>query len=108
MRLLTALSLLLERACLLVAGGEHSGVVRLDLMLQPAELLLRVEDNGPPPESLATHKLLQPFAAISGDSSAGIELSLVQSIVSDHRGVIEVGQSELGGCSICLRLPLLP
>ena len=108
LRLLTALSLLLERACLLVAGGEHSGVVRLELMLQPAELLLRVEDNGPPPESLATHKLLQPFAAISGDSSAGIELSLVQSIVSDHRGVIEVGQSELGGCSICLRLPLLP
>ena len=108
LRLLTALSLLLERACLLVSGKEEPGVVRLDLLLQSAELLLRVDDNGPPPETLATHKLLQPFTTLSADSNVGVELSLVQSIVSDHRGVIEVGLSDLGGCSISLRLPLLP
>lgn len=110
LRLLTALCLLLERACLLVGierSGAERGRVRLEVKVQSHELSLSVDDNGPAPEALASHKLLQPFTALSAECSGGIELSLVQSIITDHKGVIEVSQSELGGCCIRLRLPLL-
>ncbi len=104
-RLLTCLYLLLERAWFAVREGE--GIIRLSCHAEEQDICLEVEDNGPPPADLSPHRLLQPFNSLPhGELSAGIELSLVQNIVNDHKGMIEVGISKLGGCLIRFRLPM--
>ena len=65
-----------------------------------------MHDSGQAPAVTATHRLLQPQTDNGGKRNDTIELGFAQNIVNDHRGVIEVETSDLGGSCIRLRLPL--
>ena len=104
-RLLTALSLLFDRACQAVTG-QSAGQLKLCAYQNEQELYLEVHDSGQAPAVTATHRLLQPQTDNGGKRNDTIELGFAQNIVNDHRGVIEVETSDLGGSCIRLRLPL--
>ncbi|WP_316678062.1 nitrogen fixation negative regulator NifL [uncultured Tolumonas sp.] len=104
-RLLTALSLLFDRACQAVTG-QSAGQLKLCAYQNEQELCLEVHDSGQAPAVTATHRLLQPQTDNGGKRNDTIELGFAQNIVNDHRGVIEVETSDLGGSCIRLRLPL--
>jgi nitrogen fixation regulatory protein len=104
-RLLTALSLLFDRACQAVTG-QSAGQLKLCAYQIEQELCLEVHDSGKPPIITATHRLLQPQSENDGKRNDTIELGFAQNIVNDHRGMIEVKTSDLGGSCIRLRLPL--
>ncbi|MBB6055551.1 nitrogen fixation negative regulator NifL [Tolumonas osonensis] len=105
-RLLTGLCLLFERACQAVTG-QAAAQLKLCAYQNEQELCLEVHDSGTAPVITATHRLLQPHPTENGDKrNDTMELSFVQNIVNDHRGVIEVETSDLGGSCIRLRLPL--
>jgi len=104
-RLLTALSLLFDRACQAVTG-QSAGRLKLCAYQNEQDLCLEVHDSGLAPTVTATHLLLQPHTEHSGQRNDMIELGFAQNIVNDHRGLIEVETSDLGGSCIRLRLPL--
>lgn len=43
-----------------------------------------------------------------GDSGAGLGLSIVQAIVSAHRGTLEIGDAPAGGARVEISLPREP
>ncbi len=104
-RLLTGLNLLFERACQAVCD-QTDGQIKLSAYLTDHELCIEVHDNGPVPSITATHQLLKPYTEDGGKRNDTVELSFIQNIVNDHRGVIEVETSDLGGTCIRLRLPV--
>lgn len=124
-RLITALSLLFEKASLAavarpsadrqvagkslagkaLAGKAQAGKVTLCAYRYEQELFLEIHDNGETPRETATHRLLQPELD-DQPSNNTLSLQFAQNLVSDHRGVIEVMASYLGGSCIRLRLPL--
>lgn len=119
-RLITALSLLFEKASQaavtrppadrkmagkILTGKAQAGKVALCAYCYEQELFLEIHDNGEAPRETATHRLLQP--ELDGQPSNNtLSLQFSQNLVSDHRGVIEVLASYLGGSCIRLRLPL--
>lgn len=104
-RLLTGLNLLFDRACQAVLD-QPSGQIKLSAYKADQELCIEVHDNGKAPEITATHQLLKPYTEDGGKRNDTVELSFIQNIVNDHRGVIEVETSDLGGTCIRLRLPV--
>lgn len=104
-RLLTALSLLFEKASQAVVAQKKAGRVAVCVYRYEQELFLEIHDNGESPRETATHRLLQPELD-SQPSNNTLSLQFSQNLVNDHRGVIEVLASYLGGSCIRLRLPL--
>jgi nitrogen fixation negative regulator NifL len=104
-RLLTGLCLLFERACQSVAE-QTSARLKICAYQSEQELCLEMHDSGTAPLITATHRLLQPQDENGGKRNDMMEMSFAQNIVNDHRGVIEVETSDLGGSCIRLRLPL--
>jgi light-regulated signal transduction histidine kinase (bacteriophytochrome) len=104
-RLLTGLCLLFDRACQSVTE-QSAAQLKLCAYQKEQELYLEVHDSGDAPLITATHRLLQPQTDSGDKRNDMMELGFAQNIVNDHRGVIEVETSDLGGSCIRLRLPL--
>ena len=70
-------------------------------------LTLQVEDSGPgiPPE--LRFKVFEPFYTSKGGQHAGMGLPMVQEVVNQHYGTIDIDANFEDGCRICLRFPLL-
>ena len=85
---------------------QTAGQIKLSAYRADQELCIEVHDNGPVPSITATHQLLKPYIENGGKRNDTVELSFIQNIVNDHRGVIEVETSDLGGTCIRLRLPV--
>jgi len=68
-------------------------------------ILVRVLDSGPgvPPE--LRKKIFDPFFTNKA-SSTGIGLSLSHRIITDHGGILDVGNSELGGAEFSIEIPI--
>jgi nitrogen fixation negative regulator NifL len=67
-----------------------------------------IEDSGPGiPEELRV-KVFEPFFSTKsqGGNRAGMGLVMVQQVVNDHDGSIELGKAENGGCRIKLQFPI--
>lgn len=93
--LLTGLCLLFDRACQSVAE-QSAAQLKLCAYQKEQELYLEVHDSGDAPLITATHRLLQPQTQCDKRNDM-MELGFAQNIVNDHRGVIEVETSDLGG-----------
>src|SRR5690606_24343499 len=72
---------------------------------------LSVEDSGQgiPPEERS--KIFDAFYQIDGSQTrrhggAGLGLSIVKNLVDAHGGLIEVGESDLGGARLAITLPV--
>ncbi len=68
-------------------------------------ILMKIEDSGPGVPEDIKDKIFDPFFTTKNDST-GIGLSLCHRIVSDHGGVLKVSESELGGASFRIEIPM--
>ena len=68
-------------------------------------IVLQVDDSGPGVREDIRDKIFDPFFTTKNDST-GIGLSLCHRIVSDHGGVLTVSESELGGASFRIEIPV--
>jgi len=69
---------------------------------------ITIDDTGPGiPEELR-YKVFQPFYTTKGikGKRAGMGLSMVQDVVAEHSGSVEITSSPSGGCRIELLIPL--
>ena len=82
------------------------GEKRVSLAIWPAQdrVLVSIADNGPgiPPKD--RERIFDPFYTTASDGT-GIGLSIVQRIVADHRGVIQIRESPSGGAEFVLEFP---
>lgn len=104
LRLEQALINLMRNAIQATPGGQ----VRLNWQTHtPDWLIFTVEDDGPGIDEVDQRRLLEPFytTKITG---TGLGLAVVDAVVSEHGGRIEVDRSEWGGARFSLYLPLTP
>lgn len=71
-----------------------------------AMLILTVEDDGPGIAAGHRQQVLERGARLDERvSGQGIGLSVVRELAELHRGTVEIGDSELGGARVTVRLP---
>ena len=73
---------------------------------QPAELIIRIEDDGPGISAASAEKLLQ--RGVRGDTATegqGIGLAVVQDIVQVYQGSMNLDSGAAGGARITIHLP---
>lgn len=69
-------------------------------------LSICIEDNGPGIAESMRSTLFQPFVT-SKEDGTGLGLAISKKIVEAHNGQIEVGNSDLGGASFTIKLPVV-
>ena len=79
---------------------------RIDIAVSAAagRVRLSIADNGPGITAKDQERIFDPFYTTAADGT-GIGLSIVQRIVADHRGAIQVRESQRGGAEFLLEFP---
>jgi two-component system, NtrC family, sensor histidine kinase HydH len=83
----------------------QGGVLRATVAVDGDEALATVEDTGPGIPEHIRKRLFEPFNT-SKEAGMGIGLSIVQRIVRDHNGHIDVRTGEGEGTRFTIRFPL--
>ena len=65
-----------------------------------------MEDNGPGIAEAVRDKLFEPFISFGKENGTGMGLTVVQKIVEDHGGTVEVVRSSAEGTVFRLTLPV--
>jgi two-component system, OmpR family, sensor histidine kinase PrrB len=96
---------LLDNAAL---HGRPSGLVRVRLEPADGMLVVRVDDDGPGIPAAERERVLEPFTRGNGAVAAGtgLGLAIVAQQVALHDGAMTLGESQLGGLAVEIRLPL--
>ncbi|MBW1804421.1 MAG: hypothetical protein JRJ85_27270, partial [Deltaproteobacteria bacterium] len=68
-------------------------------------VVVRVSDSGPGVPEEIRDRIFDPFFTTNADGS-GIGLNLVQRIITDHRGAIDVATGKWGGAEFKVKLPI--
>ena len=93
----------------LLANASRYAVseIRISTHYRDKSTLIVVEDDGPGIPEQDRQKILNPFVTLddSNPGGAGLGLALVQRIVNQLDGTIEVSQSDLGGAKFEIRIP---
>jgi len=86
-----------------------NGLVRLSWHCTGDAVQLVVEDNGPGIDSSIREQLLEPFVTTKPVGvGTGLGLAVVNAVVTEHGGRIDIGTSELGGARFDLTIPFQP
>lgn len=84
--------------------------VRLSVLRQTNRVEIRIEDDGPGLPEKERHKVFRPFYRLDqarhGSGNVGLGLTIARDAVLAHGGEISLGQSELGGLLVTIRLPI--
>lgn len=65
-----------------------------------------VEDNGPGIDDNVREHLFEPFFTTkSADQGTGLGLAVVETVMNEHGGRVNIGRSALGGAKFCLCFP---
>jgi two-component system, OmpR family, sensor histidine kinase PrrB len=90
-----------------IHGREHGRVLVL-LDRAGDTLVLRVEDDGPGIPEDQRERVLEPFARGEHTPApgTGLGLAIVAQQVALHDGVLRLGDSQLGGLAVEIRLPV--
>ena len=96
---------LLDNAAL---HGRPGGRVRASLAREGDTLVVRVDDDGPGIPATERDRLLEPFARGHGAEApgTGLGLAIVAQQVMLHGGTFGLGDSDLGGLAVEVRLPV--
>ena len=84
---------------------KSSGIIKVTSRILKDKIMLCVEDSGPGIERDLKGKIFDPFFTTK-NYSTGIGLSLCHRVVTDHKGDLTLGRSDLGGASFVIELPL--
>lgn len=87
----------------LEAAGK-GGRVRVSLVEREGAVELAVDDSGPGVSEEVASRILDPFFTTKA-SGSGLGLSIVNAIVVQHGGALELRGSELGGAQFVVSLP---
>ena len=95
---------LLDNAAL---HGRPGGRVRVALERDGLQLVVRVDDDGPGIPAADRARVLEPFARGHGTLApgTGLGLAIVAQQVALHGGSLALGDSDLGGLGVEVRLP---
>jgi len=93
------------------AAVAARSTIRISVMYESDEALVRVEDDGsgiPPAErDRVFERFVRLDSSRSRDSGgSGLGLSIVREIVARHGGSVDIDQSDLGGAQVEVRLPI--
>jgi PAS domain S-box-containing protein len=96
---------LITNAAQMLAKLDGEKIISLISHSNDQHIQLCVADSGQgvPPE--LREQIFDPFFTTKVDGS-GIGLSIVQRIVADHNGIIEVGASKYGGAEFRIQIPV--
>lgn len=87
----------------LVANASRFCKTQIVVSATPSEkwVTIDVDDDGPGIKEADRQRAFQPFVRLSeSGSGVGLGLSIVQRIIDQHHGIIEIMESPLGGCRI--------
>ncbi|HEY8607126.1 MAG TPA: ATP-binding protein [Noviherbaspirillum sp.] len=86
----------------------EGGTVRADLVAGADGAELRVADSGPGISEQDRGRVFDRFYRLPGTSAggSGLGLAIVRAIADRHGADIQLGQSDLGGLLVALRMPL--
>jgi signal transduction histidine kinase len=88
------------------AGSLNAGRIRLETDLRDGWVEVQVHDDGPGVSPELRERIFDPFYTTKGpDEGTGLGLAIAFDIAEDHGGVLDVGESALGGACFTLRLP---
>ena len=95
---------------LLDNAGKHGGSgKRIDVSIAQEEefAVIRIRDYGPGiPEEELPHVKYKFYKGSSKARGSGIGLAVCEEIVTRHKGTLDIGNAEGGGCLVTLRLPI--
>jgi predicted ATPase/signal transduction histidine kinase/GAF domain-containing protein len=88
-------------------GAGFSGKIRVSLFEENRDSLLVVEDNGPGIPLENRRKVLDAFFTTKkAGVGTGLGLAIIGKIIEGHGGSIEIGESDLGGARMDVRIPI--
>ena len=95
---------------LLSNAARHADQAKIHVEISEKNICLIIEDNGPGIPEKLREDVFKPFFRVDSSRNAqtggvGLGLSIAQDIVHSHGGQIELGQSQLGGLKVVIRLP---
>ncbi len=96
---------IVDNAARAVRQNETDKAITLRVFVAENRVCLSIADNGPgiaPPDR---ERIFDPFYTTANDGT-GIGLSIVQRIVADHNGTIQVAESPQGGAEFRLEFPV--
>jgi len=96
---------IVDNAARAVRQNETDKAITLRVFAAENRVCLSIADNGPgiaPPDR---ERIFDPFYTTANDGT-GIGLSIVQRIVADHNGTIQVAESPQGGAEFRLEFPV--
>jgi PAS domain S-box-containing protein len=86
---------------------EHHGTVRIRTRRRPVGVEIEVADTGPGVPATDRERIFEPFFTTKPDGKGtGLGLPIVRNIVEQHHGSVSVAESELGGASFVVTLPI--
>ncbi len=88
---------------------DNNGTISVRARLADKNVaLLEVNDSGPGVKLDDRERIFEPFFTTKPDGKGtGLGLPIVRNIVEQHRGVISVGQSDLGGAAFRVTIPVV-
>jgi signal transduction histidine kinase len=101
-----ALLNLLLNAC--EAVPADSGKINIALVRKGKILEIRIEDNGPGVADEVRDRLFEPFVSHGKENGTGMGLTVVQKILQDHGGDVDVEQTSASGTTFRIKIPLNP
>lgn len=89
---------------------KHAQTVDVCAVHTDRVLRVEVHDDGPGIHEAEREEVFKPFVRLDesrnqDDSGTGLGLAIARDIVTTHGGEIELGDSELGGLKVTVRLP---
>jgi signal transduction histidine kinase len=88
-------------------ASPNGGAIEIILAAEANEAVVQVRDFGVGLSPSDRQRLFQPFFTTKGANGSGLGLNVVQAVVSEHAGKIEVDSVAGQGATFTLRLPLL-
>ena len=96
---------LINNAANAMKSFDGSKQIEVSSWLEEDEVFLSVADSGNGVPDDLKEKIFDPFFTTRSEGS-GIGLSLCQRIITDHGGIINVIDSDLGGAGLIIKLPV--
>ncbi len=94
-----------------IAHSPAGATVRLGSRRDGAATVLSVEDAGPGIAPVDRTRVFERFVRLDRAGQAagvGLGLSIVRSVADDHRAIVELGESPLGGLAVRVSFPAAP